>query len=103
MSGSDVDDPINTDMLRHQIGSLLSDAGVTLGQPMQLMQSAQSAQPVQSAPRNYEPDHLRKLTTAQLFSLSANLEKMAKTQTGIDAHTTRVCINRIRVIITEKV
>ena len=52
-------------------------------------------------PRNYEPDHLRKLTKEQLGLLAERLRAMISDQSAYDAHNTQVCINRINTVLGE--
>lgn len=60
-----------------------------------VMNTAESASAtVLPAPRNYERAHLSKLTYSELITLEANLQAMLFDQSGINAETTQVCINR---------
>ena len=55
------------------------------------------------APRNYEFDHLRKLSTAQLFQLDNALANLIPTQSGMAVAHTHVCRNRIETVLGEKI
>ncbi len=112
-------EPIDAAQLQGQLGGIISNllgtgtsmdmgslypvdsnGGVTMTMPMSFPQSITDMVP---APRNYEPEHMRKLSVAQLFKLEGLLTSSVQTQAGISARHTQVCIVRTQNAINEKV